>query len=192
MRVYARSEVCGFRYSAAAWGEFSNFFPLTVSIAAGPWRMSTAEHLYQAAKFPGRPDVQQRIAETPTAREAAAVGRTPGLGIDPAWHARRIDVMRWVLRMKREANMRLQSTRSSPRPETGRLSRSRRAIPGGARGPSPIATKAEMSSAGSGWSCASSSTTAIPAACSTVWLARIRVGRLAERPGASGAAREAA
>ena len=50
------------------------------------------------------PDIQQRIAEAPTAREAAAIGRTPGLGIDPGWNARRVDVMRWVLRMKREAN----------------------------------------------------------------------------------------
>ena len=27
-----------------------------------------------------------------------------GLGIDPGWNAQRVDVMRWVLRMKREAN----------------------------------------------------------------------------------------
>ena len=33
-----------------------------------------------------------------------AIGRTPGLGIGPGWNARRVDVMRWVLRMKREAN----------------------------------------------------------------------------------------
>ena len=39
-----------------------------------------------------------------TARETAAIGRTPGLGIDTGWNAQRVDVMRWVLRMKREAN----------------------------------------------------------------------------------------
>ena len=27
-----------------------------------------------------------------------------GLGINPRWNARRVDVMRWVLRVKREAN----------------------------------------------------------------------------------------
>ena len=32
------------------------------------------------------------------------IGRTPDLGIDPGWNAQRVDVMRWVLRMKREAN----------------------------------------------------------------------------------------
>ena len=100
MRIYARDQVCCFRLTRAAWGTFSNFQPL----AAGPWTFVTSEHLYQSAKFGARPDIQQRIAEAPTARDAAAIGRTPGLGIDPGWNAQRVDVMRWVLRMKREAN----------------------------------------------------------------------------------------
>ena len=104
MRIYARDQACGFRFSRTEWGAFSNFQPLAVPIAAGPWTFATSEHVYQACKFPARPDIQQRIAEAPTAREAAAIGRTPGLGIDPGWNARRVDVMRWVLRMKREAN----------------------------------------------------------------------------------------
>ena len=104
MRTYIRENSCGFRFTAAAWGAFSNFQPLAIPIGAGPWSFGTSEAAYQACKFPGRPGVQQRIAEAPTAREAAAIGRTPGLGIDPGWNARRVDVMRWVLRMKREAN----------------------------------------------------------------------------------------
>ena len=104
MRVYPKDQVCGFRYSAAAWGELSNFFPLTVSIVAGPWTFGTSEALYQACKFAAHPDIQQRIAEATTPRLAAAVGRTPGLGIDPGWNAHRVDAMRWVLRMKRESN----------------------------------------------------------------------------------------
>ena len=104
MRVYMKDQVLAFRFTKAAWGEFSNFFPLAVPIAAGPWTFVTTEHLYQACKFPARPDVQQRIAEAPTAKDAAAIGRTPGLGIDPGWNAQRVDVMRWVLRCKREAN----------------------------------------------------------------------------------------
>ena len=104
MRIYAKDEACGFRFSRAPWGAFSNFQPLAVPVAAGPWSFSSSEALYQAAKFAARPDIQQRIAAAPTAREAAALGRTPGLGIDPGWNAQRVDVMRWVLRMKREAN----------------------------------------------------------------------------------------
>ena len=104
MRIYIKEQACGFRYTREAWGAFSNFQPLDVPIAAGPWSFGTSEAAYQACKFPARPDVQRRIAEAPTAREAAAIGRTPGIGIDPGWNARRVDVMRWVLRMKREAN----------------------------------------------------------------------------------------
>ena len=104
MRVYPKYKACGFRYTREAWGAFSNFQPLAAPIAAGPWVFRFSESLYQAAKFAARPDVQQRIAEAPTAREAAAIGRTPGLGIDPGWNGQRVDVMRWVLRMKREAN----------------------------------------------------------------------------------------
>ena len=104
MRIYAQTEVCGFRFARAEWGELSNFFPQAVPIAAGPWLFATSEALYQAAKFAAYPDVQRRIAEAPTPKAAAAIGRTPGLGIDPGWNAQRVDVMRWVLRMKREAN----------------------------------------------------------------------------------------
>ena len=104
MRIYARDQVCSFRFTRTTWGAFSNFQPLAVPIAAGPWTFATSEHVYQACKFPARPDLQQRIAEAPTAGEAAAIGRTPGLGLDPGWNAQRVDVMRWVLRLKREAN----------------------------------------------------------------------------------------
>ena len=104
MRVYARDHACPFRFTREAWGELSNFHPLAAPIAAGPFRFATSEALYQAAKFGARPDVQRRLAEAPTPREAAAIGRTPGLGIDPDWNAQRVDVMRWVLRMKREAD----------------------------------------------------------------------------------------
>ena len=104
MRVYNRDEVCGFRFVRAPWGAFSNFAPLAAPIAAGPWTFVTSEHLYQAAKFGAAPAVQRRIARAPTAREAAAIGRGEKAGLDPDWNARRVKVMRWVLRMKREAN----------------------------------------------------------------------------------------
>ena len=104
MRVYNRGEVCGFRFTNAAWGAFSNFAPLAAPIAAGPWTFATSEHLYQAAKFAAAPDVQRRIALARTAREAAAIGRGTSAGLDPRWNAQRVNAMRWVLRMKREAN----------------------------------------------------------------------------------------
>ena len=63
MRIYAKDQVCSFRFSRAVWGAFSNFQPLAVPIVAGPWVLLSSEALYQAAKFATRPDVQQRIAE---------------------------------------------------------------------------------------------------------------------------------
>ena len=50
MRIYNRDEVCPFRFTRAAWGEFSNFAPLAAPIAAGPWTFATSEHLYQACQ----------------------------------------------------------------------------------------------------------------------------------------------
>ena len=104
MRIYIKEQACPFRFTKAAWGAFSNFQPLVVPILAGPWSFGTSESLYQACKFAAHPEIQQRIADAPTTRQAAAIGRTPGLGIDTGWNAQRVDVMRWVLRMKREAN----------------------------------------------------------------------------------------
>ena len=104
MRIYKKDEVCGFRFTREAWGEFSNFQPLAVPLAAGPWTFPTSEHLYQAAKFAAAPEIQHRIANAPTAREAAAIGRSPLPGMDPHWTDRRVNAMRWVLRRKREAN----------------------------------------------------------------------------------------
>ena len=104
MRIYKRDEVCGFRFTREAWGEFSNFQPLAVPIAAGPWSFQWSEALYQAAKFAAAPEVQRRIAGARTAREAAAIGRGEQAGLDPRWNDQRVNAMRWVLRMKREAN----------------------------------------------------------------------------------------
>ena len=102
MRTYLASEACGFRFSRAEWGEFSNFFPLPEPISAGPWTFATSEHLYQAAKFAVSPNIQAHIAAAPTARDAARIGRNPGLPADPLWTQQRVAVMRWVIRHKLE------------------------------------------------------------------------------------------
>ena len=180
MRIYARDHACGFRYSRAAWGAFSNFSPLAVPIAAGPWTFVTSEAVYQAGKFAARPDVQQRIAEAPTPAQAAAIGRTPGLGIDPGWNAQRVDVMRWVLRLKREANPAeidalLAATGDRPIVEV-----STRDPWWGAR---PVANRYEGRNVlGRLWmELREQLRDGDPAARSGAWLDRIRVGRLADR-----------
>ena len=191
MRIYARDQVCPFRFTRQRWGELSNFCPLAVPIAAGPWTFRFSESLYQAAKFAARPNVQQRIAAAPTAREAAAIGRTPGLGIDPGWNGQRVHVMRWVLRMKREANADeidavLAATGDRPIVEV-----SSRDPWWGAR---PVADRYEGKNVlGRLWmELRQQLRHGDPAARSGAWLDRIRVGRLADSPGAPAAAREAA
>ena len=107
MRIYIKEQACGFRFTKAAWGQPSaTSSPLRRGRSwpvPGPLGFPKA-CLPGLPNSPAHPDVQQRIAKAPTAKEAAAIGRAPGLGIDPGWNAQRVDVMRWVLRMKREAN----------------------------------------------------------------------------------------
>ena len=191
MRVYAREHACGFRFTREAWGELSNFHPLAAPIAAGPFRFATSEAMYQAAKFGARPDVQRRIAEAPTPKAAAAIGRTPGLGIDPGWNAQRVDVMRWVLRMKREADRAgidavLAATGDRPIVEV-----STRDPWWGAR---PVADRYEGRNVlGRLWmELRHQLRENDPAAGSCAWMGRIRVGCLAGADGGLDAARAAA
>ena len=184
MRIYSRNQVCSFQFSRAAWGMFSNFHPLAVPIAAGPWTFTTSEAIYQAAKFPAHPEVQRRIAEAPTPREAAAIGRTPGLGIDPDWNAQRVDVMRWVLRRKREANA---AEIDAVLAETGDRSIVEVSTRDPWWGARPVADRYEGRNVlGRLWmELRLQLPDGNPAARSGVWLDRIRVGRLAARPGCS-------
>ena len=182
MRIYVKDRVCGFRRTRAQWGAFSNFQPLPVPIAAGPWTFRFSEALYQAAKFGRRADIQQRIAEASTARDAAAIGRTPGLGIDPGWNAQRVDVMRWVLRMKREANAAeigavLAATGDRPIVEVS--------TPDPWWGARPVAARYEGRNVlGRLWmELRQQLRDHDPAAHSGAWVGRIRVGRLADGPG---------
>ena len=147
--------------------------------------------MYQASKFGTRPDIQQRIADAATARDAAAIGCTPGLGIDPGWNAQRVDVMRWVLRMKREANpaeidAMLTATGDRPIVEV-----STRDPWWGAR---PVADRFEGRNVlGRLWmELRNHLRDGDPAARSGAWVERIRVGCLARSTGVSHAAPEAA
>ena len=133
----------------------------------------------------------ERIADAPTAREAASIGRTPGLGIDPGWNAQRVDVMRWVLRMKRETNQAeidavLAATGDRPIVEV-----STRDPWWGAR---PVADRYEGRNVlGRLWmEFRQQLRDHDPAARSIAWLARIRYGRLAGSSSLPDTTREAA
>ena len=106
-RTYDPGEACVFRFSRDEWGVFSNFYPSIQAIGAAGHTFKTSEHLYQAAKFRGAPDVQARIAGAPSAKDAATMGRDTANAPDADWNGRRMNAMRWVIRMKREANLEL-------------------------------------------------------------------------------------
>ena len=103
-RNYDRNAVAHFRFTNEPFGELSNFWPLISPIHAGPWRFSTSEALYQAAKFPENPELQERIACTTNAYAAKQLARSVPIASQRQWNARRVDVMRWVLRAKHRAN----------------------------------------------------------------------------------------
>ncbi|MYE58242.1 MAG: DUF1768 domain-containing protein [Alphaproteobacteria bacterium] len=103
-RTYVARDACVFRFTKADWGLFSNFAQLPNPISAADRNWPTSEHLYQAAKFRLSPDVQQQIALAALPRDAAKLGRDRANTPDADWISRRTDAMRWVIRMKREAN----------------------------------------------------------------------------------------
>ena len=103
-RSYDPGEACVFRSTRGRWGIFNNFTRLPGPISAADLDFETSEHLYQASKFRQSPDVQARIAGARTARDATKIGRDTANDPDADWDGRRIDAMRWAIRMKREAH----------------------------------------------------------------------------------------
>ncbi len=103
-RSYDAGEACVFRSASGQWGVLSNVARLPGPISAGAHEFATSEHLYQAARFRRSPEVQARIAGAPSARKAAELGHEEGNEADAGWNRRRVDAMRWVIRMKREAH----------------------------------------------------------------------------------------
>ncbi|MEI7688400.1 MAG: NADAR family protein [Planctomycetota bacterium] len=83
------------------FGELSNMsneFPLQ---AAG-LNISSSEALYQACRYPHRPDWQREIFEAPHAMQAKMKAKKEGRRQQsrPDWAEVQLDVMRWVLRVK--------------------------------------------------------------------------------------------
>lgn len=99
IRRYRRTESVVFCKTREAFGEFSNMaagFPLVVN----GQRYRTAEALYQAARFPYRPDIQRLILAQASPMEAKRLSRVYLPETRPDWERVKVKVMRWVLRMK--------------------------------------------------------------------------------------------
>ena len=103
-RSYDAGKACVFRSTRGEWGIFNNSARLPEPISAADRAFATSEHLYQAARFRHSPEVQARITGAGSAGEAVKIGSDETNGPDADWNRRRVDAMRWVIRMKREAH----------------------------------------------------------------------------------------
>lgn len=83
------------------WGGLSNMsndFPLRIN----GLRVGSSEALYQACRFPHRPDWQREILDAPHALAAKMKAKKEGRRSQsrPDWDQVQLDVMRWCLRLK--------------------------------------------------------------------------------------------
>lgn len=123
MTTYLRSECVAFRKTKETWGGLSNMaggFPLLITGV----RILTSEALYQACRFPSRPDVQRVIIAAKSPMSAKMAGKPYREETRPDWSHVRVDVMRWCLQVKLKQTGH-RSSRCCARPESGILLRTR-------------------------------------------------------------------
>jgi ribA/ribD-fused uncharacterized protein len=101
--TYRRADSVTFRKTAEQWGGFSNMaagFPLVVNDIA----IRTSEALYQACRFPHRPDVQHEIIAQASPLVAKMKSRKYLRDSRPGFVALRVPIMWWTLRIKLACN----------------------------------------------------------------------------------------
>lgn len=109
-RTYIREECVVFRKTKELFGGLSNMaggFYLKVNGT----RIFTSEALYQACRFPHRPEIQRLIVQQASPMTAKMKSKPHRKDSRPDWDAVRIKIMRWCLRVKLVQNW----------PEFGRL-----------------------------------------------------------------------
>jgi type I restriction enzyme S subunit len=102
-RVYTRADSVVFLKTHESFGGLSNMaggFPLRVNGI----RILTSEALYQACRFPHRPEVQALIIEQKSPMTAKMKSKPHRRDSRPDWNQVRVNVMRWCLRVKLAQN----------------------------------------------------------------------------------------
>jgi type I restriction enzyme, S subunit len=103
IRTYQRTESVVFLKTDAPFGGLSNMagrFPLRVNGT----RILTSEALYQACRFPHRPEVQRLIIEQASPMTAKMKSKPYRHDSRPDWDKVRVKIMRWCLRVKLAQN----------------------------------------------------------------------------------------
>lgn len=104
-RTYDRKNSVVFLKTDAPFGGLSNMaggLPLRVNGI----RIHTSEALYQACRFPHRPDVQKLIIEQKSPMTAKMKSKPYRHDSRPDWDQVRVKIMRWCLRVKLAQNWR--------------------------------------------------------------------------------------
>lgn len=99
IRKYLAAECAVFRITKEKFGGLSNMsggFPLCVNGIIVP----SAEALYQACRFPHKPEIQKLIIRQKSPMTAKMVSKPHRGETRPDWMNIRVRVMRWVLRVK--------------------------------------------------------------------------------------------
>ena len=86
------------------YGEFSNFAAYPIVLDGVVW--PTSEHYFQAQKF-ADPQIAEQIRRSPSAGDAAGIGRRRDLPLRPGWSAARVSVMRRAVDAKFSQNRQL-------------------------------------------------------------------------------------
>ncbi|MCZ2075827.1 MAG: NADAR family protein [Bryobacterales bacterium] len=98
-RTYRRDECVTFRKTDEPFGGLSNMapgYPLCVNGVP----IGTAEAIYQACRFPYRPDVQRLIIGQTSPMTAKMRSKPYREDTRPDWESVRVTIMRWSLRVK--------------------------------------------------------------------------------------------
>ncbi|MER8975049.1 NADAR family protein [Mesorhizobium sp. M0800] len=108
-RSYQRDQVISFRKTTEDFGGLSNMapgFPITMLGQL----IRTSEALYQACRFPHRPDIQRIVIDETSPMTAKMKSKPYRKDSRPDWEDIRVQVMRWCLRVKLAQNWETFST----------------------------------------------------------------------------------
>jgi len=103
LRTYSRKDSVVFRKTNERFGGLSNMasgFPLEVNGI----RILTSEALYQACRFPHRPEVQRLVIHQGSPMTAKMKSKLHRKGTRSDWDKVRVNIMRWCLRVKLAQN----------------------------------------------------------------------------------------
>lgn len=103
LKTYMADESCVFKKTKELYGGLSNMasgFPLNIN----NFPILTSEALFQACRFPNRPDLQEKIITQKSPMSAKMVTKPFRQESRPDWEDTKVEIMWWCLRIKLAQN----------------------------------------------------------------------------------------